>query len=323
MHSIRPNLWILLMSLGGLLLALPAVSSDIGRDWQLPFVETDTFRAFANTSATVIEYNDGETVRLHAGKRGFPPVYEPPLLFATGLDGQVSAWHVEERRLVWHRQFEGWIFPPLVVGQAVYLTGQPHRLFKLDRDSGSTLASAPLPNEAIYSPLSWRDGHIAVGVYARTWLVLEADTLSETQRYPVPAPAITASPEGFYLSHNGHLYQRLENGEFEQQHTGMSPVRWFKTTDDGFYWSGDRHFLHLKGDRLRCLYIGAQVVHRASVSNQDRIIITNFNGTYRTLQVSQNWGNPDLQADKENNDEKMVNANQLSTDRHHDQLRPC
>ncbi|GGX70880.1 hypothetical protein [Saccharospirillum salsuginis] len=323
MKVVRLLLLCLLIGPGSLIAPAVASPPDVGRDWQLPFVVTDDFLAFADTTGTVIEYTDGESVRLHAGHRGFPPVHEPPLLFATGVDGRVSAWHLEERRLLWQRRFEGWMFPPLVQDEAIFISGQPHRLFKLDRDSGSTLATAPLPNEAVYSPLSWRDGRIAIGVYARHWLVLEPEHLRETDRYRLPAPAITASPDGFYLSQNGHLHRRLNTGEFELRRQGKSPVRWFQRVGDELSWADDGHWLNVNNRRLRCLDTGAPVVHWQPGSNRDRITITHFNGTSRTLLLSDQWGNPDLQADKENTNEKMVDANQLSTDRHHDQLRPC
>lgn len=323
MNGIRSTLGVLLVGLGNLLIVVTASAAGIDRDWQLPYVDTDAFIAFADSRGTVIEYSDGESVRLHTGRRGFPPVHEPPMLYVTGLDGRVSAWHLEERRVLWQRRFEGWIFPPLVRDEAIYVAGQPHRLFKLDRDDGSTLASVPLPNEAVYSPVSWRDGRIGVGVYARMWLTLEPDGLQETQRFLLPAPAITASPDGYFLSQNGDLHKRRNDGNFELLRRGQAPVDWFQTTHGQLNWASGDRFLRLQDNRLSCLASGAPIVHWRSGIGREWLTVTNFNGTYRMLQVSQDWGNPDLQTDKENTNEKMVDANRHATDRHHDQLRPC
>jgi len=322
MRFVRSRLWMLLVSLFGAPMASSA-PLQIGSDWQLPYVETNEFRAFADTSGTIIEYSDGESIELHAGSRGFPPVYQAPLLFATSLDGRVSAWHLEERRLIWQRQFEGWLFPPLVRRDVIFLAGQSHQLFKLDLTSGATLASVPLPNEAIYSPLSWLEGGIAVSVYARTFLILESETLSEKNRYLLPAPAITASPYGYYLIQNGDLYQRRDNGEFDLRHTGESQVRWHQVSDDGLYWAGDLHFLRLWENHLTCLNVGVQVVHRQQNHNKKRITVRDPDGTYRTLRLLQDWGNLNQETVKENNNEKMAGSHDIAADRFYDQLSPC
>jgi len=323
MQTHRWRRWLAFIGWFGVSISALSAPANIASDWQLPFVETEQIRAFADTSGTVIEYDDGASFRLHAGHRGFPPVHEPPYLYATGLDGQLTAWHLERREAVWSRQFEGWVFPPLFSEGALYLSGQPHRLFKLDARTGATLASTALPNEAIYSPVSWRSGRIGVGVYARYWLVLDANDLSEKERITPPQPPITASPDGTFLSHGGHLFQQRADGHFVRIHDGKSPVDWFRTTDGNLLWASGNRLLRFENQVLACLQAGAPIVHRQEGSDRDRITVTNFNGTSWTLQVSQYWGNPDLHYDKENNDEKMVSTHDVSTDRQYDQLRPC
>lgn len=301
------------------ILAAEAPLPDVEPDWQLPYTTSDDLVAYADTRGTYIRYTDGNNYTLLSDGRGFPPVVTEHYIYATSLNGSLLAWDRSQRETLWHRRFESWVFPPLAIGEELYLAGQASELLKLDAKTGITLASVPLTNEAIFSPVNWNDGQIGVGTYARLWQVVELNPFRLAEEFEVPEPPITATPDGRFLSQFGSLHQRLRDGNFVKLVEGNNSVSWFDNRGYQLYWAGGSRLWSSSLEGLRCLEANAPFTHIGFNEHRYRLQNADVSTTSPNLMSPWHWDNtPIEQEEKETNDDKEnVNWPQHFADRQH------
>lgn len=296
---------------------------EVAPDWQLPYFQGDALTVHADSRGTTIRYSDGGTHTLLSGSRGFPPVVTQEHIYATNTDGDLLAWNRADREIAWQRRFEGWIFPPLPRGGALYLAGQAHRLYRLDAATGTTEASLALTNEAIYSPVAWDGNRIAIGVYSRAWLVIDGESLDVVERFDTPEPAISALPPGLFLAQNGSVYQRTAAGTFDALLDGPGPVRWLDRRDRELLWTTDRRVWRAAGTGVRCREADHPVTFLGPLDTGYRVQTTNPYGTSGTVRLSELWAMPNDTHDKENRNEKIVDRVISGDHGRHAVVRPC
>lgn len=296
-----------------------ATLPDVKPDWQLPYTTTDDFVVYADTRGTHVRYTDGNSYTLLNDGRGFSPVVTEHYIYATSLNGSLLAWDRSQRETLWHRRFDSWVFPPLIIGEDLYLAGQASDLLKLNSKTGVTLDSVPLTNEAIFSPVNWGDGQIGVGAYARLWHVVELNPFQQVEQFEVPEPPITATPDGRFLSQFGNLYQRLRDGHFTQLVEGNNSVSWFDTRGYQLYWAGGSRLWSSGLDGLKCLEANSPFTHIGFDEHRYRLQTADVSTTSPTPMSSWHWDNtPIEQEEKETNDDKEnANWSEHSADRQH------
>lgn len=300
----RMMLWVCFALVSSANLAAQISLPEVQPDWQLPYVVTEREIVYADTRGTWLRDSSGEDKLLLGGGRGFPPVVTEGRIYATNLKGDLLAWDRSTRQVLWSHNFEGWVFPPLLIHDSLFVSGQMHRLFQLNAATGKIEASVELNNEAIYQPVVWRDGQLAVGIYSRYWQVIKRDPLSLGERIEVPEPPKTATSDGLFLAQFGSVYQLQADGSFTRSIEGGSPVRWLKISEGQLYWSTGRRLWRKKGAGIDCLETEAGITHLGIQENGYRIQTTNFYGTSTVSSVSHTRGFSPLNKDKEYNDEK-------------------
>lgn len=298
---------------------------EVAPDWQLPYTVNDELIAYADTRGTHVRTTNGNNYLLLNDGRGFPPVVTEHYIYATSVNGSLLAWDRSQRETLWHRHFDSWVFPPLVIGEELYLAGQASELLKLNAKTGVTLASVALPNEAIYSPVNWNDGQVGVGTYARQWQVIERDPFRQIEQFEVPEPPISATPDGRFLSQSGNLHRRLHDDTFVQLVDGKNSVAWFDNRGHQLYWASGFRLWNSSLNDQKCLEASAPFTHVIRGENDYLLQVTNNHTILHTPMPSWHRDNTvNEEQERENNDDKAnVNRHQRSAHRQHGVNNTC
>jgi outer membrane protein assembly factor BamB len=295
-------------------------------DWQLPYTITDEYVVYADTRGTFMRYSDGSEQALLNGGRSFPPVVTEDRIYATNLQGDLLAWNRNDHQLSWQLQFEGWVFPPLVIEGSLFVGGQEHVLYRIDAGTGVIEESVALDNEAIFSPVEWRSGTIAVGVYARSWQVIGLNPLRLIRRINVPQPPLTATRDGYFLAQTGALFRQLPDGSFKQAVAAQGFVRWLDFRQGQLHWSTGRRLWRVGDDGIECLVSMQDINHPNYFVREQKAQPTVINETPRLIAFldTDSWGSlSDDQQKQENSDENNMDRLDRDTDQHPVDRRTC
>jgi hypothetical protein len=297
---------------------------EVQSDWQLPYRITPEYVVYADTRGTFMRYPDGSEQALLTGGRSFPPVVTEDRIYATSLQGDLLAWDRHEHQVSWQLTFEGWVFPPLVLDDSLFVGGQEHILHRIDAATGVIEESVTLDSEAIFSPVKWRNDTIAVGMYARSWQVIALDPLRLMQRIDVPQPPLAATPDGYFLAQTGTLFRQHPDGAFDQAVTAQGFVRWFEFRGGQLYWSTGHRLWRINEDGIECLVATQDITHSDFFVRKQKAQSTDSDEAPLVISLSDSWGSfSENQQEQEKSDEKDIGRPNGNTDQHPVDQRTC
>jgi outer membrane protein assembly factor BamB len=90
--------------------------------------------------------------------------------------GTVAALDLDDGRRIWSVVFDGWAYPPAVVGNVVVVAGRAPVLRALDLHSGRLLWERSLPNEAVYRAMPTTQSGVAVTTFSGHVLAFDSRT---------------------------------------------------------------------------------------------------------------------------------------------------
>ncbi len=103
--------------------------------------------------------------RVPMSGRVFAPTVSDDRVFVGTEVGTVAALDIGTGKIAWSMDLEGWTYPPAASGHAVFVAGREPTLRALRQDTGAVIWETPLPNEAVYQPVS----HVDAGVVTTTF----------------------------------------------------------------------------------------------------------------------------------------------------------
>ncbi len=104
----------------------------------------------------------------------FSPTVLGRMAYVGGADGSLLKVSVDAGRVLWRRQFSGWIYPPAATSNRLVIGGGSHVLRGLDPKSGDSLWAIQLAQELVYRPVQVGKHLVAATTFAGDMLLVDA-----------------------------------------------------------------------------------------------------------------------------------------------------
>lgn len=98
--------------------------------------------------------------------------------YAGSVHGELYAVDLAQGRVIWRRQFPGWIYSPVVneVSALLWTGGQEHEAYALALQDGSLRHQVATTQETVFSPLDIGDNRVAFNLFDGSTLVIAAQS---------------------------------------------------------------------------------------------------------------------------------------------------
>ncbi len=153
----------------------------------------------------------------------YTPVPAGDTLYVAGADGELSAVDLTRRTVSWTRHFPPWVYPPAVVDGRLIVTGGTRALHALDRETGRTVWTTPLDQEAVYRPVVAGPHQIALTTFSGA--VHLVDSRDGTVLWTVTRTVPSLSP----LPVGAMLVAVTLDGELFGIRTALGTLSWIRS----------------------------------------------------------------------------------------------
>lgn len=145
-------------------------------------------KLYLSTSSGLLVANNDMTEKYYNNVDLFPIVTDTQHLYLTSRTGRL--WQSPIRapgEVNWQREFQDWVFPPVVKNDRLYITTRFAGLQAVDTGTGETLWTAALDHEPVYRPILFPNDQVAVLTFGSMLLIYSN---SGALQYQIKLPAI-------------------------------------------------------------------------------------------------------------------------------------
>jgi outer membrane protein assembly factor BamB len=108
------------------------------------------------------------------------PLYSPNIegayLYVAGPQGQLQKYRADSGELIWTNDYEGWVYPPVVIDGRVIAGGKAHVLLGVDAADGRVLWQRNTGQELVYRPVAAQGSTVVIATYRPEVMAIDAQS---------------------------------------------------------------------------------------------------------------------------------------------------
>jgi outer membrane protein assembly factor BamB len=158
----------------------------------------------------------GQRWQLKSEEALLPPAVAGGIAFTSGADGSLRAIALDSGRVIWRRDFGGWLYTPAVIGELLVVGGREGILRAIDAREGHALWQKGLVQELVYRPIPVPGARVIVTLFNGDIMLVDAKDGNTRWQVHDDTPSFPPAQSGgrlFFGTFGGRLKARsLEDG---------------------------------------------------------------------------------------------------------------